>query len=109
MSAHLQVEWTQNEACARDAYMRLRAHLAAARTSERKDPAMSERDAALDLGALMRSNPAEGRARVIGAFEKTKGNAVHAAELLGISRTTLRKYMKDTAIAAAVERARGAS
>ncbi len=48
---------------------------------------------ALDLQALYRTNPIEAREKILAAFREKGGNAVHAADVLGIGHRTLLRYM----------------
>lgn len=65
---------------------------------------------ALDLQALYRTDPIAARAKILAAFRDCKGNAVHAADVLGIGhRTILRLLNRDPALDAAVDKIRTAA
>lgn len=62
---------------------------------------------ALDLQALYRTSPIDAREKILAAFREKKGNAVHAAEVLGIGHRTLLRYMdQDPGLAAGIDKIR---
>ncbi len=62
---------------------------------------------ARDLDALRKVDPMQWRDKILHAFREKKGNAVHAAEFLGIGHRTLVRYMgADATLAGAIEKIR---
>lgn len=62
---------------------------------------------ALDLSALRRTDPMGWRDKIFAAFREKKGNAVHAASLLGIGHRTMIRYLEeDPTLSAGVEKIR---
>lgn len=65
---------------------------------------------ARDLEGLRRADPIEWRDRILDAVREKKGNAVQAAELLGVGHRTIVRWMAaDASLRSAIEKIRNSA
>lgn len=78
--------------------------------SKAKTAAKVDTTIARDLRAMYRVDPTKARQMILDGFTKTGGNAVHAAEALGVSHRTVMRFLEtDPSLATAVDKIRARS
>lgn len=59
-----------------------------------------------ELGLMVKLFPDDASTRIMDAYRQTDGNTTHAAELLGVNRATLKRWVAKLSLRKAVEKLR---